>query len=167
MARYGNMKKTTLRLDQDVFDAIQAQCERHGDFQWLVNKCLKAAFCKTEKPKKPRQAKSEFWKRFYKAYPPTKKGGSDATAWKAAQRKGLTDSDFDDMYQDVIKRKESSRDWYEKYAYGVTKYINEEMWKTPVAAERQGIDWYEDEGVINGEFTRDNEGSRGAIGRLV
>lgn len=46
---YTIMKKTTLRLDQDVYDAIQDQCERFGDFQHYVNKALRAQFCKKQK----------------------------------------------------------------------------------------------------------------------
>ena len=48
------MKKVTVRLDNELFNAIDSRCERHGDFQWLINKALKSVYCKESKPAKKR-----------------------------------------------------------------------------------------------------------------
>lgn len=50
------MKKVTVRLDQETFEAIDSQCERFGDFQWLINKALKAAYCKKVATPKKRES---------------------------------------------------------------------------------------------------------------
>ena len=58
-ATYGNiiiMKKATVRLEDEIFNAINSRCERHGDFQWLINKALKSVYCKEDKPVKKRES---------------------------------------------------------------------------------------------------------------
>lgn len=52
------MKKVTIRLEDDVWEAIDSKCERHGDLQWLINKALKAAYCKKPTPKNNQQKRA-------------------------------------------------------------------------------------------------------------
>ena len=123
------MKKTTLRIDQEIFDAIQAKCQRFGDFQWLVNGALRKEFCKPERETYVKRSKPQIWKDFYRAYPENRRGGTDATAWKAAQSERLNEDDFETMYQDILKRGKLS------YCPGITKYIREKRWLTPLPYE--------------------------------
>ena len=91
--------------------------------------------------KKVRVTKSDTWKRFYEEYPEERRGGSDATPWKKAKQKKLTEPDFVDMLEDVINRKANHEQWLTnngQFINGITKYIEEEIWKTPI--RKAGID---------------------------
>lgn len=88
--------------------------------------------------KKVRISKSDTWKRFYEEYPENRRGGSDATAWKKAKQKRLTEYDFVDMLDDVMKRKAGCSQWHKGFVQGITKYIDEEIWKTPIRFEQLG-----------------------------
>lgn len=90
---------------------------------------------KEKKADKPEAKKSKSWKDFFLTYPENKKGGTDASAWEAAKREGLTDSDFEDMILDVADRKAFCPSWYSTYAPGITKYIKDRIWKTPIRRE--------------------------------
>lgn len=85
-----------------------------------------------DKKTKQKNSKPDSWKRFFDAYPENKKGGTDASAWKSAQREGLDDSDFEAMIADVEKRKRLCQGWYATYALGITRYISERFWLTPI-----------------------------------
>ncbi|MDY7025990.1 MAG: replication protein [Pseudomonadota bacterium] len=89
------------------------------------------------KARKNTKTKPQSFKDFFEAYPPNKKGGSDKTAWKKAQREKLTDEDFQLMLEDVLKRTELMPSWYAKYALRITGYIEEKIWLTPITPEVQ------------------------------
>lgn len=82
--------------------------------------------------KKKRIKKPESFSRFFSLYPSNKKGGTDATAWKKAKSLKLTSSDFEMMANDVINRKAASPEWHNRYAQGITKYMEEKIWLTPL-----------------------------------
>lgn len=87
--------------------------------------------------KKPaRSKKPDAWKDFFKAYPEGKKGGVDASAWKAAKSEGLEESDFSAMLEDVIQRGNLMPSWRKTYAQGIVKYIRDRIWLTPITPER-------------------------------
>ena len=88
--------------------------------------------------KKTRVTKSYTWKRFYEEYPEERRGGSDATPWKKAKKMRLTEFDFIDMLEDVIKRKAACPQWHQGFVQGITKYIDEEIWKTPIRSSQLG-----------------------------
>lgn len=89
------------------------------------------------KARKNTKTKPQSFKDFFEAYPPNKKGGTDQTAWKKAQREKLTDEDFQLMLEDVLKRTELMPSWYAKYALRITGYIEEKIWLTPITPEAQ------------------------------
>ena len=88
--------------------------------------------------KKKRVSKSDTWRRFYEEYPEQRRGGSDATPWKKAKQKRLTEFDFVDMLEDVINRKANCDQWNKGFVQGITKYIEDEIWKTPVRSSQIG-----------------------------
>ena len=81
--------------------------------------------------------KPESFKQFFTMYPPNKKGGTDATAWKKAKGLGFTDNDFILMTDDIEQRKALMPSWYATYAMGITKYLDERIWLTPITPEKQ------------------------------
>jgi hypothetical protein len=87
------------------------------------------------KKTKTKKSKPDSWKKFFDAYPENKKGGTDASAWKAAQREGLEENDFEIMRTDVLARKRASPRWYTTYALGITRYISERYWLTPIVPD--------------------------------
>jgi hypothetical protein len=76
--------------------------------------------------------KPESFKRFFALYPPTKKGGSDASAWKKAKAMKLTESDFEMMANDIGFRKQANPEWFDRYALGICKHMEEKIWLTPL-----------------------------------
>lgn len=90
------------------------------------------------KKNKQKKSKPDSWKKFFQAYPENKKGGTDASAWKAAQREGLESEDFEAMLRDVLERKRQSPGWYSTFALGITRYISEKFWLTPIVPDAQG-----------------------------
>lgn len=102
--------------------------------------------------KKQKKSKPDSWKRFFDAYPENKKGGTDAAAWKAAQREGLDDEDFEAMVADVEKRKRLCVSWYSTYALGITRYISERFWLTPITPDIRKQHGEPNETVTDAEF---------------
>jgi hypothetical protein len=86
---------------------------------------------------KKKVTKPDSFKQFFKMYPPNKKGGTDATAWKKAKTLGFTDNEFNLMIDDIEKRKALMPSWYSTYAIGITKYLEERIWLTPITPEKQ------------------------------
>ena len=86
---------------------------------------------------KKKVIKPESFKQFFTMYPPNKKGGTDATAWKKAKGLGFTDNDFILMTDDIEQRKALMPSWYATYAMGITKYLDERIWLTPITPEKQ------------------------------
>jgi len=72
------------------------------------------------------------WKTFFLSYPPNKKGGVDTVALRMAKKLKLTADDFSDMFTDVEKRKVLQPNWYNTYAQGICRYIEERIWLTPI-----------------------------------
>ena len=89
------------------------------------------------KTDKKKVIKPESFKQFFTMYPPNKKGGTDATAWKKAKGLGFTDNDFILMTDDIEQRKALMPSWYATYAMGITKYLDERIWLTPITPEKQ------------------------------
>jgi len=81
---------------------------------------------------KKKTRKPESFKRFFELYPDNKKGGTDSTAWKKAKSLKLSEHDFESMIIDIEKRKSLCPSWYEKYALGITRYMQEKFWLTPI-----------------------------------
>jgi hypothetical protein len=92
---------------------------------------------------KKKVIKPESFKQFFIMYPPNKKGGTDATAWKKAKGLGFTDNEFNLMIIDIEQRKALMPKWYETYAIGITKYLEERIWLTPITPEKQDINKFE------------------------
>jgi hypothetical protein len=47
------------------------------------------------------------------------------------------------MIIDVMKRKAASPEWYEKYALGICKYLEESIWLTPLPEKSPEAEpWY-------------------------
>ena len=42
------MKKITVRLEDEVHEAIMAKCERFGDYQHFIGQALRKSFCSTK-----------------------------------------------------------------------------------------------------------------------
>ena len=88
------------------------------------------------KPDSPKRiTKPESFKAFFAAYPPNKKGGTDATAWKKAKSLNLGDDDFKAMLTNVQQRQVQCPSWYMQFAKGITRYMEERDWLTPVIPE--------------------------------
>lgn len=108
--------------------SIEPSLNHHCDL------ALNKDFVKQDKKK---VTKPDSFKQFFKMYPPNKKGGTDATAWKKAKTLGFTDNEFNLMIDDIEKRKALMPSWYSTYAIGITKYLEERIWLTPITAEKQ------------------------------
>ena len=100
---------------------------------------------RTEEKKldKKKVIKPESFKQFFIMYPPNKKGGTDATAWKKAKGLGFTDNEFNLMIIDIEQRKALMPAWYKTYAIGITKYLDERIWLTPITPEKQDINKFD------------------------
>jgi hypothetical protein len=97
-----------------------------------------------------RISKPEIWKEFYRSYPETRRGGSDATAWNKAKAMKLTESDFQLMLDDVVNRKAFHSGWANpQYIQGITKYISEKLWLTPIEQASQSTDFSGQQSVSN------------------
>ena len=65
------------------------------------------------------------------------KGTPDGiTAWKKAKAMKLTDADFELMANDITHRKTASPDWFNKYALGICKHLEERIWLTPLPMQQ-------------------------------
>jgi hypothetical protein len=97
-----------------------------------------------------RISKPEIWKEFYRSYPETRRGGSDATAWNKAKAMKLNDNDFQLMLDDVVNRKAFHSGWANpQYIQGITKYISEKLWLTPIEQASQSTDFSGQQSVSN------------------
>ena len=106
-----------------------------------------------------RNSKPGSWKEFYQQYPETRRGGTDATAWKKAKSLKLTEDDFQLMLIDVINRKSFHAGWSDpQYIQGITKYISEKLWLTPIErAQQQSTDFAGEQTVSNWAAGLDKE----------
>ena len=86
--------------------------------------------------KRKRSTKPDSWKTFFANYPDDKKGGRDDSAWKKAKSLKLTDDDFELMIKDLDQRRALQPSWYQTYAPGICKYLDDHIWKTPVKPDQ-------------------------------
>ena len=100
---------------------------------------LNNEFKPKQAPAKPKQVKPEEFKRFFDLYPETKKGGRDVSAWEKAKRLNLTSRDYSLMVENLTDRKEKTPEWYETYAPGICKYLDEAIWLTPIKREKEAV----------------------------
>lgn len=146
MEKYRNNNSAKARAGKASADARRRKisagsCDPSTHDEHVLNECLtnQEPITNNQEPidKKniQKKHKPDVWKKFFDAYPENKKGGTDAAAWKAAQREGLVDVDFEAMLADVEKRKRLCLSWYSKYALGITRYISERFWLTPVTPD--------------------------------
>ena len=95
------------------------------------------------KPKKvsdkPKIVKPKSFTAFYNLYPSGKKGGVDVSAWTKAKKMGLADKDFRLMVANLENRMVLTPEWYETYAQGICKYLEEKIWLAPVKQEKEAI----------------------------
>lgn len=114
----------SIEITQEAYDALTA-----SKFETASDAILATM------PKKRGTRKPESWKLFFATYPANKKGGTDASAWKAAKREGLTEEDFKLMLDDVINRAKLMPSWATTYAQGIARYISDKIWLTPITPE--------------------------------
>ena len=88
------------------------------------------------KPTKKNICRTDDWRTFFTNYPPNKKGGRDTTAWNKFKTNKLTPEDLSAMIFDVEQRRALCPSWYETYAPGICKYLDEQIWLTPVIPEK-------------------------------
>ena len=93
----------------------------------------------SDKPKANKPTKPGSFTQFFDVYPPNKKGGRDISAWDKAKRLNLGGADFALMYIDVTERRKLTPSWYETYAPGITKYLDDSIWLTPIIKEKEAI----------------------------
>ena len=86
--------------------------------------------------KKQKICRTDDWRTFFTNYPPNKKGGRDTTAWNKFKTNKLTPEDLSAMIFDVEQRRALCPSWYETYAPGICKYLDEQIWLTPVIPEK-------------------------------
>lgn len=94
-----------------------------------------------DKPK--RAMKPKAFKDMFALYPAHRKGGTDATAWKAWKSEKLTDQDALNAITWLEQAAQNDpTSWSVNangYAYGVTKFIRERIWLTPVPTGRNNV----------------------------
>lgn len=87
-------------------------------------------------PVSPRIKKPEQFKKFFKAYPAHRKGGTDATAWKAWKSEKLTVEDAQLALDWITQAAKSNADWGTnargQFIFGITNFIRDRKWLTPV-----------------------------------
>ncbi|ODN41212.1 hypothetical protein [Piscirickettsia litoralis] len=76
--------------------------------------------------------KPEIFKRFFAEYPATRRGGTDAWAWKKWKSLKIDEETGQKMLADVIARKQRDRLWLEGKIFGITRYLKEKIWLTPI-----------------------------------
>lgn len=115
---------------------LERLADDHSDEDIRMKECKEGKKEDKTTAPKPRAVKPESFKLFFAEYPPNKKGGTDATAWKKAKRLNLTDSDYNLMIADLGRRKALMPQWYSTFAPGITRYLDESIWLTPVIQEK-------------------------------
>lgn len=87
-------------------------------------------------PVSSRIKKPEQFKKFFKAYPAHRKGGTDAQAWKVWKSEKFTDEDAQAALDWITLAAKNNSDWGTlangQYVFGITNFLRDKKWLTPV-----------------------------------
>ncbi len=109
----------------------------------INNKIITKDTCTT------RISKPQSFKDFFTAYPIHRKGGSDASAWKAWKSEKLTEDDAQLAIDWLTHSASLNPDWQSEangqYVFGITKFIRERIWLTPIQQPKRShheVGWH-------------------------
>jgi phage replication O-like protein O len=104
-----------------------------------------------------RIVKPQSFKAFFKTYPIHRKGGSDASAWKAWKSEKLTADDALLATQWLTHAAKQNPDWRPEangqFIYGIVKFIRERIWLTPI--QQPHINWKQTKQDTNAQNAQD------------
>jgi phage replication O-like protein O len=87
-------------------------------------------------PISPRIKKPEQFKKFFKAYPAHRKGGTDAQAWKVWKSEKFTDEDAQAAFDWITLAAKTDVAWGTdangQFIFGITNFLRDKKWLTPI-----------------------------------